>query len=34
MLWQSHTDMEERVFDLEAAEDHKTSLHYTTYRNL
>lgn len=30
----SHNDMVKRIFDLEAAENHKTSLHYTTLRNL
>lgn len=30
----SNNDMEKRIFDLEAAENHKTSLYYTTLRNL
>lgn len=30
----SNNDMEKRIFDLGAAENHKTSLHYTTLRNL
>lgn len=30
----SNNDMEKSIFDLEAAENHKTSLYYTTLKNL